>query len=595
MSTIDSPVGQVALRSKDQRATVGVKGAQGSATYYDFDGAADYVSLGSGWETLGDASYESITYNSTNDQGYVVPATRPLTEFGRVGANYHDGGIWNFRLGDGSPVQNQDAPELDGSTNGELPTKVPLQVDWGIEWDGVFQTGDQHLLSNNNMSTYFAVDGNNLVLYRGNELVTQATDAVNGWTNDQHYSMAISSTNGDITIRVDNTSYNEGTGADQGVFLFSRFGGDTPPPNGSVITNARIYGNVGEEYLTWDLDMQEGSGTDITNSNSESIKFSTLPNGQTSSIDLTGTGTGGDGGEEGDTDPVDPGLPPGSATLLHTSDFSSYLDGDDGFDMNASSSGDDGWAVQPSVIKSRMLFEDDPEGVYDMVAAKLDLRRADFLSGGIAYDPSGYPSPRVQLMKSYNDLPFQKGKDYAIGQLMRWDPDWIDEVYTPGTSANGELFWQIHGVGGTSTTGPLTLDWNKSNSLEFAVRHGNWSIQPQTVKFDLGALTKGDWENWIIMFQLSTGLDGHNGYCKVYRDGVLVVDYSGPTYYYTNSSSNSDGGYFTPTMYKAKYHKTSVPTNNTTRELWYAQIRIAEGTGQDAYDLVNPDNYTTLL
>ena len=314
MSTVDTSIGDIAVKVKDFKSSVDVKGRQGTATFYDFDGVADYVSLPSGWETLGDSSeYESITYNSTNDVGNILPATRPLTEFGRVSGVYHDGGIWNLRLGDDSPIQNQDAPELDGSTVGELPTKVPLQVDWGIEWDGVFQTGDQDLLSNDSNTTRFSVSGNDLVLYRNGELITQATNAVNGWVNGQHYSMAITSTNGDISIRVDNTVYNEDAEADVGVIVFSRFGGDTPPPSGSVITNTVIYGNVGTEYLTWTMDMQEGSGTDINNTNTESIKYSTLPNGQTSSLDLTGLGTG-----EPDPDPIDPdpdpdpGLPPGS-------------------------------------------------------------------------------------------------------------------------------------------------------------------------------------------------------------------------------------------------------------------------------------------
>ena len=101
-------------------------GSGGRKTSYDFDGASMYIDIPD-WECLGDpAVYESISYDAENDQGYVVGAARPITELGRVGANYHDGVFKNVQMGDSSPIQDT---QVKKGSIGTLP-----DIDMGNGW-----------------------------------------------------------------------------------------------------------------------------------------------------------------------------------------------------------------------------------------------------------------------------------------------------------------------------------------------------------------------------------------------------------------------------------------------------------------------------
>jgi hypothetical protein len=79
-------------------------GIMTSVAKYYFNGVDSYATH-SAWDTLGDFSvYGDISFLASGNQTDVVAALPPITEFGRVGANYHDGAITNVRYTDTSPM-----------------------------------------------------------------------------------------------------------------------------------------------------------------------------------------------------------------------------------------------------------------------------------------------------------------------------------------------------------------------------------------------------------------------------------------------------------------------------------------------------------
>lgn len=80
--------------------------------HYDFDGINMYATIPS-WTTLGDPNIYSQTSFAvpSGDATDDVLDSPPITDIGRIGANYHDGFIWSTRLTDNSPMQGENASQ----------------------------------------------------------------------------------------------------------------------------------------------------------------------------------------------------------------------------------------------------------------------------------------------------------------------------------------------------------------------------------------------------------------------------------------------------------------------------------------------------
>ena len=74
---------------------------------FTFNGSDNYATMAA-FTSLGTpATYTEITYDTTNDDGYIIDSAEPISEFGRVGANYHDGSLKNLLIKDSAPIQNR--------------------------------------------------------------------------------------------------------------------------------------------------------------------------------------------------------------------------------------------------------------------------------------------------------------------------------------------------------------------------------------------------------------------------------------------------------------------------------------------------------
>ena len=111
MSTIISTV------TPTIRGTViGTIANEGASHYYYQNGVNQYFDIPD-WSTLGDpAVYSRVTYYTDNEDGNIVDLTQPITEFGRVGANYHTGILSKVNMADSSPIQSTIVKEANAAT-----------------------------------------------------------------------------------------------------------------------------------------------------------------------------------------------------------------------------------------------------------------------------------------------------------------------------------------------------------------------------------------------------------------------------------------------------------------------------------------------
>lgn len=108
---------------------------------FNFNGTNQYATHAS-WDTLGNSAVyaPAVTYVTDNDDGFIVSSSLPITEFGRVGANYHSGSLYNVTYIDTSPLNGKPA------VAGPMTTQdIDLQ-NAEITFDVAYTTGAQTIL-----------------------------------------------------------------------------------------------------------------------------------------------------------------------------------------------------------------------------------------------------------------------------------------------------------------------------------------------------------------------------------------------------------------------------------------------------------------
>ena len=94
-----------------------------------------------------------------------------------------------------------------------------------------------------------------------------------------------------------------------------------------------------------------------------------------------------------------------------------------------------------------------------------------------------------------------------------------------------------------------------------------------------GAVRKGEWTDWIVQAHWS---DSEDGYLKVWRNGEVVYERSGPSIYYeTESLRFKIGLYVWPWKNDAP-----APRRSSPRVIYHDEVRIGGETS--SYDAVNP-------
>jgi hypothetical protein len=132
---------------------------------------------------------------------------------------------------------------------------------------------------------------------------------------------------------------------------------------------------------------------------------------------------------------------------------------------------------------------------------------------------------------------FEKNTLPTTGTDERWysfsayiDPS---TVYKQSTDPNGPIVFQLHQMGGTCGSGP------GPHFVIYFTFNGHWTAQNiwdttrpcpsvatfHSVKYDLGAATRGVWTNFVVHAKWSTG---SNGLLQVWMNGKLLVGKTGP-------------------------------------------------------------------
>ena len=98
-------------------------------------------------------------------------------------------------------------------------------------------------------------------------------------------------------------------------------------------------------------------------------------------------------------------------------------------------------------------------------------------------------------------------------------------------------------------------------------------------------LPLGEWQDYVVHFKLSTTGDG---FYKVWKDGQVIYDKSG----LTNVNYRDSCGNLIPAD-KREHNGVHIglyaPPVMGARQIYYDEVRVAEGAGSDGYDLVAPD------
>ncbi len=137
-----------------------------------------------------------------------------------------------------------------------------------------------------------------------------------------------------------------------------------------------------------------------------------------------------------------------------------------------------------------------------------------------------------------------------------------------------ELFWQLHGRADAteSVRNPMLGFYLVGDNIELRYKWDTRSIQPDN-DYEGGAthwtdaLERDVWVDWKIEIFLSYGNDGTT---QVWRNGTLIVDYTGPNCY-----NDDDGPYLSFGVYKWDWTDPSDPPGDvSTRTMYMDDITV---------------------
>lgn len=158
--------------------------------------------------------------------------------------------------------------------------------------------------------------------------------------------------------------------------------------------------------------------------------------------------------------------------------------------------------------------------------------------------------------------------------------DWVDD----NTSAE-ELVWQVHDI-------PDSCEDFRSPPVSLLVIGGNFVFEKEwdsractpgnrmegVKRFPIGALKKGQWNDFVVHVKWSYGSDG---FTQVWRDGTMLVNDKGPNFY-----NDTSDGYTKIGIYKWTWKSDPSASRVSTRVLDYDDFKI--GDASSSYNEVAP-------
>lgn len=479
---------------------------------YNFDGSEQYVEIPA-YSTLGNpAVYRDISYDTDNEDGYVVDLSEPIVAFGKSGSNFHFGNLENFSIVDISPIQETYGQTGDGTFKLTFPV-VDIKGGFAIDfdWRRTASASDFTLLTGKNAlrtitSSIVIEASGDLVLTDLNGVTSTVVDAFDGVADGQHCHVRIRA--------VQSIDLEEGeTNADEnhlivvidgietarlsvpGLDYFVRFEETGTLPIGTVLQGMSIETERGEE---WVLPLAEASGVTANNTNTNTRNNAYFTNVQPFSNDLT---------VAGGSEPPPPPPPPPSGDRQDVVFFSG---GETGA-IQSSSNDIDGWGIQAFATGHQA----------EQVSVVNNISRAGnncikfYYNYGLWGDDAN--GKRRSEVRKPGNIFLVDGQLTFVGWSM-FMPDNADmrtiiQVDQPNCS-----HFQWH-FSDTSTS---------QMHLRGGRYEGNFGTYSQG---DFGPIVLGVWVDWVMEVLPSTS---GNGYCKIWKNAASAAET--PIYQRTGSN-----------------------------------------------------------
>lgn len=233
---------------------------------------------------------------------------------------------------------------------------------------------------------------------------------------------------------------------------------------------------------------------------------------------------------------------------------------------------------------------------------------------------SGDPSPRAGSGLVYMEIHTSDG-DYGStgGKRIELKMNQDGSELTPYASTSnglgifGDTFWYAWSVyiptshvnDGKQIMGQWICRWIENGSTRYNppialdLENGTWILTVKTdrnsttgqVKFNLGAVTKGQWTDWAfqIKWDRPNSSDDNTGYIRVYRNGTLLDNATvttgsynqNPSDGYTHTGANAytaTSADEAPNFKLGIYKRTSETWSASTRYCYYDEIRVGSGS-----------------
>jgi hypothetical protein len=189
-------------------------------------------------------------------------------------------------------------------------------------------------------------------------------------------------------------------------------------------------------------------------------------------------------------------------------------------------------------------------------------------------DTSFHNRTQLSQFTSQNITASELGKDYWVGIST-----YLDRTWEPDYDYNGELVWQFHGQrDGPAENGPppvalyifgnaVRVVVNADPATCYPAKGRSGPISQTLATFPLDQL-KSRWVDWVVRVNFLV----KGGGLDVWKDGVHVVNYEGPTLYNWCSATKAIGPFFALGTYKWDWGK--IPTRVQSRIMFVDEIRI---------------------
>jgi len=217
----------------------------------------------------------------------------------------------------------------------------------------------------------------------------------------------------------------------------------------------------------------------------------------------------------------------------------------------------EGWAITNSEIRSgnyaaKMTLQPNMKTTADTAALNTTLSIAaetKHTIGGTGRGRAETKGPNLE-----------RGKDYTIRFSNK-----LDDNFDTNSSA---VLFQIHKRRAAN-------DKSGHQPLQLHIQRGEWFLSvhndssPRGQRFDLGPAEKGKYSDWELNVRLSNGNDGR---VQVKRNGMQVLDYTGPDDF--KNDNDKKGPYVKFGIYRPNHPKGGPPKDGREQTVYYDRVEV---------------------